>query len=103
MLAPFADRPVAKLSGGMRQKLGLRCALIHDPELYPRRARPRRRPLSRRPFWRLIERMRAQRPGMSVPVATAYMEETARFDWLIAMNDGRVLQWKCQSHRRIQP
>jgi ribosome-dependent ATPase len=91
-LAPFADRPAGKLSGGMKQKLGLCCALIHDPELLildePTTGVD---PLSRRQFWELIARIRAERPGMSVVVATAYMEEAAAFDWLIAMNGGRVL------------
>ena len=91
-LAPFADRPAGKLSGGMKQKLGLCCALIHDPDLLildePTTGVD---PLSRRQFWELIERIRADRPGMSVLVATAYMEEAARFDWLVAMNAGRVL------------
>ena len=90
-LAPFADRPAKKLSGGMRQKLGLCCALIHDPDLLildePTTGVD---PLSRRQFWDLIERMRARRAGMSVIVATAYMEEAERFDWLVAMNAGRV-------------
>ena len=74
----------------MRQKLGLCCALIHDPDLLildePTTGVD---PLSRRQFWELIDRMRARRPGMSVLVATAYMEEAERFDWLIAMNAGR--------------
>ena len=91
-LAPFADRPAAKLSGGMKQKLGLCCALIHDPDLLildePTTGVD---PLSRRQFWELIDGIRAGRPGMSVIVATAYMEEAARFDWLVAMNAGRVL------------
>ncbi len=91
-LSPFAERPAGKLSGGMKQKLGLCCALIHDPDLLildePTTGID---PLSRRQFWELIERIRAERPGMSVLVATAYMEEAARFDWLVAMNDGRVL------------
>ena len=82
-LAPFQDRPAKKLSGGMRQKLGLCCALIHDPDLLildePTTGVD---PLSRRQFWDLIARMRARRPGMSVIVATAYMEEAERFDWL---------------------
>jgi len=88
----FKDRPAAKLSGGMKQKLGLCCALIHDPDLLildePTTGVD---PLSRRQFWELIDRIRARRPGMSVIVATAYMEEAARFDWLAAMNAGRVL------------
>ncbi|HVJ34859.1 MAG TPA: ribosome-associated ATPase/putative transporter RbbA [Terriglobia bacterium] len=91
-LAPFEDRPAGKLSGGMKQKLGLCCALIHDPDLLildePTTGVD---PLSRRQFWQLIDEIRAGRPGMSVLVATAYMEEAARFDWLIAMNAGRVL------------
>jgi ribosome-dependent ATPase len=91
-LAPFADRPAKKLSGGMRQKLGLCCSLIHDPDLLildePTTGVD---PLSRRQFWDLIDRLRARRSGMSVIVATAYMEEAERFDWLIAMNDGKLL------------
>jgi ribosome-dependent ATPase len=91
-LAPFADRPAKKLSGGMRQKLGLCCALIHDPDLLildePTTGVD---PLSRRQFWELIDRMRVRRAGMSVIVATAYMEEAERFDWLVAMNAGKVL------------
>ena len=91
-LTPFADRPAAKLSGGMKQKVGLCCALIHDPELLildePTTGVD---PLSRRQFWELIASIRAGRPGMSVIVSTAYMEEAAQFDVLIAMNAGRVL------------
>ncbi|MET3649159.1 ribosome-dependent ATPase [Phyllobacterium ifriqiyense] len=91
-LAPFAKRRAAKLSGGMKQKLGLCCALIHDPDLLildePTTGID---PLSRKQFWQLIERRRYQRREMSVIVATAYMEEAARFDWLIAMDGGRVL------------
>jgi ribosome-dependent ATPase len=91
-LTDFADRPAKKLSGGMRQKLGLCCSLIHDPDLLildePTTGVD---PLSRRQFWELIDRMRLHQKGMSVLVATAYMEEAERFDWLIAMNDGKVL------------
>ncbi|WP_372658564.1 ATP-binding cassette domain-containing protein, partial [Hydrogenophaga sp.] len=91
-LLPFADRPVGKLSGGMKQKLGLCCALIHDPDLLildePTTGVD---PLSRRQFWVLIDRIRALRPGMTVLVATAYMEEAGRFDRLVAMHAGRVL------------
>lgn len=91
-LAPFRDRPAGKLSGGMKQKLGLCCALIHDPDLLildePTTGVD---PLSRRQFWELIDRIRADRPGMSVIVATAYMEEASRYDWLVAMNAGKIL------------
>jgi ribosome-dependent ATPase len=91
-LSPFATRPAGKLSGGMKQKLGLCCALIHDPDLLildePTTGVD---PLSRRQFWELIARIRASRLWMSVLVATAYMEEAASFDWLLAMNAGQVL------------
>ena len=91
-LAPFPDRAARKLSGGMRKKLGLCCALIHDPDfLILDEPTTGVDPLSRRQFWDLVDRMRVRRQGMSVIVATAYMEEAERFDWLVAMNDGRVL------------
>ncbi|HDG1669625.1 TPA: ribosome-associated ATPase/putative transporter RbbA [Kluyvera ascorbata] len=91
-LAPFRDRPAGKLSGGMKQKLGLCCALIHDPQLLildePTTGVD---PLSRAQFWELIDNIRERQPEMSVLVATAYMEEAERFDWLVAMNAGEVL------------
>ncbi|MFC6647086.1 ribosome-associated ATPase/putative transporter RbbA [Granulicella cerasi] len=91
-LSAFRDRPAGQLSGGMKQKLGLCCSLIHDPDLLildePTTGVD---PLSRRQFWELIDRIRSRRAGMSVIVATAYMEEAERFDWLVAMNAGRVL------------
>jgi ribosome-dependent ATPase len=91
-LAPFADRPVGKLSGGMKQKLGLCCALIHDPELLvldePTTGVD---PLSRRQFWQLIARLRERRPEMSLLVATAYFEEAESFDQLVAMDAGHIL------------
>lgn len=91
-LAPFADRLTRRLSGGMRQKLGICCALIHDPDfLILDEPTTGVDPLSRRQFWNLIGRMRAQRPGMSILVATAYMEEAEGFDWLVAMEMGRVI------------
>ena len=91
-MTPFRSRPASKLSGGMKQKLGLCCALIHDPDfLILDEPTTGVDPLSRRQFWDLIDRIRATRPGMSVITATAYMEEAARFDWLVAMNAGRVL------------
>ena len=91
-LHAFLDRPAGKLSGGMKQKLGLCCALIHDPDLLildePTTGVD---PLARAQFWDLIGRIRRQRAGMSVLVATAYMDEAQRFDWLMAMDEGKVL------------
>ncbi|MEL6620929.1 MAG: ribosome-associated ATPase/putative transporter RbbA [Pseudomonadota bacterium] len=91
-MAPFADRLMGKLSGGMKQKLGLCCALIHDPKLLvldePTTGVD---PLSRRQFWSLIDAIRDVSPGLSVLVSTAYMEEAARFDRIVAMDEGRIL------------
>jgi ribosome-dependent ATPase len=91
-LAPFSDRPAGKLSGGMKQKLGLCCALIHDPDLLlldePTTGVD---PLSRQQFWSLIANIRTQRPGMTVLVSTAYMDEAENFDTLVAIKDGSVL------------
>jgi len=91
-LDPFEDRPAGKLSGGMKQKLSLCCALINDPDLLildePTTGVD---PLSRGQFWDLINTIRARRPQMSVMVATAYMDEAQRFDWLIAMDDGKII------------
>ena len=91
-LASFTERPAAKLSGGMKQKLGLCCALIHDPDLLildePTTGVD---PLSRSQFWALIASIRRARPEMSVIVATAYMDEARHFDHLVAMDAGRPL------------
>ena len=91
-LFPFKDRPAGKLSGGMKQKLGLCCSLVHDPDLLildePTTGVD---PLSRRQFWELIDSIRKRRPHMSVLVATAYMEEAQQFDWLAAMYNGKVI------------
>lgn len=91
-LFPFLSRPAGKLSGGMKQKLGLCCALIHDPDfLLLDEPTTGVDPLARRQFWELIDRIRLERPSMSVVVATAYMDEAQRFGWLVAMDDGRIL------------
>src|SRR5215510_11357237 len=91
-LDSFMSRPAGKLSGGMKQKLSLCCALIHDPDLLildePTTGVD---PLSRRQFWDLINTIRGRRPDMSVVVATAYMDEAERFDWLTAMDEGRII------------
>ena len=91
-LHPFLTRPAGKLSGGMKQKLGLCCALIHDPDfLLLDEPTTGVDPLARKQFWDLIERIRVERPSMSVIVATAYMDEAQRFDWLVAMDEGEIL------------
>ncbi|MEP1553241.1 ATP-binding cassette domain-containing protein, partial [Paraglaciecola sp.] len=91
-LYPFLPRPAGKLSGGMKQKLGLCCSLIHDPDLLildePTTGVD---PLSRRQFWQLIDSIRQEKPNLCVLVSTAYMDEADGFDWLVAMDAGQVL------------
>lgn len=91
-LYPFLERPAGKLSGGMKQKLGLCCSLIHDPDLLildePTTGVD---PLARAQFWELIGRVRQESPGMCVMVATAYMDEAMGFDYLAAMDAGKIL------------
>ena len=91
-LGPFPDRPAGKLSGGMKQKVGLCGALVHEPDLLildePTTGVD---PLSRRQFWSLIDDIRKDRPSMSVLIATAYMDEAQQWDWIIAMDAGKVL------------
>jgi ribosome-dependent ATPase len=91
-LKPFLARSANKLSGGMKQKLALCCALIHDPDLLildePTTGVD---PLSRKQFWNLIHKIRNEHKGMSVIVATAYMEEAENFELLVALNNGKVL------------
>jgi ribosome-dependent ATPase len=91
-LDPFEERAAGKLSGGMKQKLSLCCALINDPDLLildePTTGVD---PLSRGQFWDLINTIRARRPQMSVMVATAYMDEAQRFDSLLVMDDGKII------------
>jgi ribosome-dependent ATPase len=91
-LGPFPNRPAGKLSGGMKQKVGLCGALVHDPDLLildePTTGVD---PLSRRQFWTLIDDIRKGRPSMSVVIATAYMDEAQQWDWIVAMDEGKVL------------
>jgi ribosome-dependent ATPase len=91
-LGPFPNRPAGKLSGGMKQKVGLCGALVHEPDLLildePTTGVD---PLSRRQFWSLIDDIRKGRPSMSVMISTAYMDEAQKWDWIVAMDAGRVL------------
>ncbi len=91
-LDPFPDRPAGQLSGGMRQKLSLCCALIHAPDLLvldePTTGID---PLSRRQFWRLLDEIRNEQPGITVLISTAYMEEAERFERVVVIDAGRVL------------
>jgi len=90
-LAPFRDRAMKKLSGGMKQKLGLICTLIHAPELIildePTTGVD---PVSRRDFWLILTQL-IQQEGLTALVSTAYLDEASRFDRLALMHGGRVL------------
>lgn len=91
-LSPFADRPAGKLSGGMKQKLSLCCALVHSPDLLildePTTGVD---PLSRQQFWALVADLQKETPDMTVIVATAYIDEAEHFDYLLAMDDGKLI------------
>ena len=89
-LAPFQDRLAANLSGGMRQKLGLVCALIHTPQLLildePTFGVD---PVSRREFWHILHEL--LRTGMTIFLSTAYMDEAERAHRVGLMHRGRLL------------
>jgi len=87
----FRDRPMKQLSGGMKQKLGLICSLIHEPELVildePTTGVD---PVSRRDFWGILaELLREQ--GMTALVSTAYLDEADRFHRVSLLHEGQVL------------
>ncbi|MES2114546.1 MAG: ATP-binding cassette domain-containing protein [Pseudomonadota bacterium] len=90
-LEAFRDRPMKNLSGGMKQKLGLVCTLIHQPQLVildePTTGVD---PVSRREFWAILDRLLAEH-GTTALVSTAYMDEASRFHRVSMMHEGRML------------
>ncbi|MBR6678978.1 MAG: ABC transporter ATP-binding protein, partial [Phascolarctobacterium sp.] len=90
-LAKFTDRLAGKLSGGMKQKLGLACTLVRSPELLlldePTVGVD---PLSRRELWEILQQLVADE-GLTVLVSTAYMDEAELCSKVIVVNDGKVL------------
>lgn len=90
-LAPFTDRLAGKLSGGMKQKLGLACTLVRSPDLLlldePTVGVD---PLSRKDLWIIINQM-VQEENLSVIVCTAYMNEAAMCDEVYVLNQGQIL------------
>lgn len=90
-LARFTARPAGKLSGGMKQKLGLACTLVRSPELLlldePSVGVD---PLSRRDLWKIIEQL-VQDEKLSVLISTAYMDEAERCAQIYVMNQGKIL------------
>ncbi|HEY3307531.1 MAG TPA: ATP-binding cassette domain-containing protein [Desulfuromonadaceae bacterium] len=89
-MAPFINRQAGRLSGGMKQKLGLCCALIHKPKILlldePTNGVD---PVSRRDFWRILNELRSE--GVSIVVATAYLDEAERCDRVGLLHQGRLL------------
>jgi ABC-2 type transport system ATP-binding protein len=90
-LDKFRGRPMKQLSGGMKQKLGLVCTLIHEPELIildePTTGVD---PVSRRDFWAILTQLLRER-GVTALVSTAYLDEAERFARLALLHDGRML------------
>jgi ABC-2 type transport system ATP-binding protein len=90
-LLPFTDRPAGKLSGGMKQKLGLACVLVHEPRLLildePTNGVD---PVSRREFWEILQKMKKK--GMTILVSTAYLDEAQECDRIGLMHRGSLLQ-----------
>ena len=89
-LSPFQSRMAGNLSGGMKQKLGLACALIHTPEiLFLDEPTGGVDPVSRRDFWRILYDL--LREGVTILVSTAYLDEAERCTRIGLMNEGRLL------------
>jgi len=90
-LLPFLDRRAADLSGGMRQKLGLACVLVHEPKFLildePTNGVD---PVSRQEFWEMLLEMKRQ--GMTILVSTAYLDEGEKCDRLLLMHQAKILE-----------
>ncbi len=89
-LSPFKDRKAGKLSGGMKQKLALCCALIHRPRiLFLDEPTTGVDPVSRKEFWDILKSIRHE--GITVVVSTPYMDEATRCDRIALIQDGRII------------
>ncbi len=98
-LTPFRRRLARNLSGGMKQKLGLACALVHQPEVLlldePTNGVD---PVSRRDFWRILYSMLKE--GVTIVVSTAYLDEAERCSRVALMHQGRLI--RCDSPQRLK-
>ena len=90
-IEPFKDRRAGKLSGGMKQKLALCCALIHKPKvLFLDEPTTGVDPVSRKEFWEMLKRL--QKKGITILVSTPYMDEAALCDRIALIQDGKILE-----------
>lgn len=90
-IEPFKDRRAGKLSGGMKQKLALCCALIHKPEvLFLDEPTTGVDPVSRKEFWDMLKRL--QKTGITILVSTPYMDEAALCDRIAFIQNGSILE-----------
>jgi ABC-type multidrug transport system ATPase subunit len=90
-IEPFKNRRAGKLSGGMKQKLALSCALIHKPKvLFLDEPTTGVDPVSRKEFWEMLKRL--QKKGITILVSTPYMDEAALCDRIALIQDGEILQ-----------
>jgi len=90
-IEPFKTRRAGKLSGGMKQKLALCCALIHKPKvLFLDEPTTGVDPVSRKEFWEMLKRL--QQKGITILVSTPYMDEAALCDRIALIQDGKILQ-----------
>lgn len=90
-IEPFKERKAGKLSGGMKQKLALSCALIHKPKvLFLDEPTTGVDPVSRKEFWEMLKRLKTQ--GITMVVATPYMDEATLCDRIALMQEGKILQ-----------
>lgn len=98
-LASFIDRPAGNLSGGMKQKLGLACVLVHEPRILildePTNGVD---PVSRQEFWTILNQMKDT--GMTIVIATAYIDEGERCDRLGLLHRARLLAWASPAELR---
>lgn len=96
-LAPFKDRRAGKLSGGMKQKLALCCALIHKPKvLFLDEPTTGVDPVSRNEFWDILGELRKE--GITILVSTPYMDEAERCQRIALIKDGKILQIDTPQH-----
>jgi len=98
-IAPFAKRRAGKLSGGMKQKLALCCALVHQPTvLFLDEPTTGVDPVSRKEFWEMLKRLKAR--GITILVSTPYMDEAALCDRIALIQQGRILSVDTPEHIR---